>query len=225
MKFKNALLICLLGIFANSLMATAIDHIQPLSHTSKVDTSLHGNALALDIVRVSDIGNCSNLLEWVTPAEKNCYSFVVMKSTDKINYTSLGSVLGNGTTNQSHQYDFVDDHASPNNYYRIDQFDFKGNMISSEVLMMSTSCGANKPSTIIEEIYPNPLLENELAIRIHQNVATQEKVKLTDQFGKVIIEKDIKLSQGKNILRLNVNKITQGTYFIKVGTASQKFRK
>lgn len=224
MKIKNAFLICLLSIATCSLFANTNFHIQPLSHTSKVD-SLNEASLSLDIVRVSDIGNCANLLEWVTPAEKNCYSFVIMKSIDKINYKSIGTVLGNGTTNKAHQYEFVDGHSSPNNYYRIDQFDFKGKMTSSQILMMKSTCGINEPATVIEEVYPNPLLENELAIRVHQNVPSAETVQLTDQFGKVIIEKNIKLDQGKNILRLNINRITQGTYFIKVGSASEKFRK
>ena len=225
MKIKNAILICLFSITATSLFAAFPTHIQYLSHTAHVDTALHTNKLALDMVTVSDIGNCSNLLEWTTLAEKNCYSFVIMKSVDNFNYTSIGSVLGNGTTNESHQYDFVDDHASPNNYYRIDQFDYKGGVISSEILIMSSTCGHNLPATIIEEIYPNPLLENELAIRVYQNSKTAEMVQLTDQFGKVIMEKNIQLNRGKNILRLNINKITSGTYFIKVGSASEKFSK
>lgn len=223
MKIKNAILICLVGLFTSTLHANTNSHIQPVSHTSKID-SLNEGALSLDIVRVSDIGNCSNLLEWVTPSEKNCYSFVIMKSTDKINFTSIGSVLGNGTSNQTHQYEFIDEHASTNNYYRIDQFDFKGNMISSKVLMTKTSCGMNKEATIIEEVYENPLTK-ELSIRVHQNTSTPEKVQLTDQFGKVIIEKNINLTQGKNILRLNLNRIIPGTYFIKVGVASQKFKR
>ena len=89
--------------------------------------------------------------------------------------------------------------------------------------MTTLNCSENKAATVIEEIYPNPLLENELAISIFQNQATTETVRLTDQFGKAIIEKNLKLKQGKNILRLNINKIAQGTYFIKIGTASEKF--
>lgn len=148
-----------------------------------------------------------------------------MKSSDKINYTSIGSVLGGGTTNESKLYEFVDQHASPNNYYRIDQFDFKGQMLSSEILMMTSSCANDATPIIIEKIASNPLIQNELSIHVFNNVAKQEKVMLTDMYGKVIMTKNMNLKQGKNILRLNVAKIPTGTFFIKVGSASEKFKR
>src|SRR4051812_27862818 len=64
------------------------------------------------------------ILNWSTASEKNNDYFVVERSTDGIHFEPIGTVKGNGTSNQINYYTF-EDHSFNSGilYYRLKQVD------------------------------------------------------------------------------------------------------
>ena len=191
-----------------------------------IDAGFFYNPLSVELVSFTGTeDNCSILLEWITASEKNNELFVILKSTDNITFTVIGRVEGNGTTNQTNVYHHKDENLSGTNYYRIDQYDYDGTKTSSQVLVKVVDCGNNNTTTGIDAIYPNPVLDGEISIRVYQKKPAAERVVLTDQFGRIILDNQFNLTQGNNTLRFNVDQLPAGTYFIQVGKDAKKFVK
>src|SRR5690606_27584493 len=66
---------------------------------------------------------------WRTAGEENNDRFEIERSTDGINFITVGEVAGNGTTNTPLSYLFEDRNANaltPVLYYRLKQVDYNG---------------------------------------------------------------------------------------------------
>jgi len=67
-------------------------------------------------------------LYWETASEINNDYFIISKSVDGINYDNIGSVDGNGNSNQIMSYSYYDNRPYDGiNYYKLTQVDFDGN--------------------------------------------------------------------------------------------------
>ncbi len=98
-------------------------------------------------------------LHWKTATEVNNAGFEIERSTvdvkasQKNNWKKIGSVNGNGTSNTSHEYSFVDTKAQNALRYRLKQIDRDGSYSYSQILEI------NVVAPIVFELkqnYPNP---------------------------------------------------------------------
>jgi hypothetical protein len=94
-------------------------------------------------------------LLWTTSSELNNDFFQVEHSTDGITFTGLGKIKGNGTTNETVNYEFM--HRKPItgiNYYRLKQVDFDGAFEYSPMVVVNI---ADRTGGI--NIFPNPTVD------------------------------------------------------------------
>lgn len=88
-------------------------------------------------------------LFWQTASEENNQQYVVERSRDGQSFHLLTTLPGNGTTSQTHQYDFIDKRPLKGvNYYRIRQDDFDGNSAYTEIV----SANWNAPLSDLESL-------------------------------------------------------------------------
>ncbi len=67
------------------------------------------------------------LLKWATSSEEDNDYFSIERLNENGYFVSIGTMSGNGTTSQPHEYSFVDETPFMGvNYYRIRQVDFNG---------------------------------------------------------------------------------------------------
>jgi hypothetical protein len=67
----------------------------------------------------------NNTIYWTTLSETNCDYFEVQKSTDGINFSTIGKVIGYGNSTHESRYSFTDyELTEGTTYYRLKQFDF-----------------------------------------------------------------------------------------------------
>jgi hypothetical protein len=67
----------------------------------------------------------NNTIYWTTRSETNCDYFEVQKSTDGINFSTLGKVIGSGNSTHEIRYSFTDyELTEGTTYYRLKQVDF-----------------------------------------------------------------------------------------------------
>jgi hypothetical protein len=100
-------------------------------------------------------------LIWTTASEINNYGFEVQRSLDGRTFASIAGsfVPGNGTTNQSHSYSYVDPDPAGTTSYRLKQMDLDGAVNYSEPIRAAamTSVKDQMPAVFaLEQNYPNP---------------------------------------------------------------------
>lgn len=93
------------------------------------------------------------LLNFETATENNNKGFVIERSLDGSNFSRIGFVNGQGTTNVATRYTYTDNFVQPNvlYYYRLRQTDFDGNEKLSEIRSAKI-----KGSGVIVTVSPNP---------------------------------------------------------------------
>jgi hypothetical protein len=98
-------------------------------------------------------------LNWRTASEEGNAYFNVEYSLDGNTFTTLGRVLGQGTSTQAHSYTYTDANLASYPaglvYYRLRQVDTDGKTTYSPVRTLA-SLGAEKSSTLSLQVYPNP---------------------------------------------------------------------
>ena len=149
-----------------------------------------------------------NQLTWTTTQEQNNDYFQVQRSTNARDWTTIGQVAGNGTTETETNYEFLDrEPATGMNYYRLQQFDYDG---ASEI--HRTISVRNGAETGPISVFPNPVQE-ELTIR-SSGAAT---VVVTDHLGRTV--STVRFDATETPFQMDTREWAIGTYFISVRNA------
>jgi hypothetical protein len=94
-------------------------------------------------------------LEWNTATELNNQGFEIERSSDRINWRTIGFKEGKGTTSEPQQYyysDLLSGIESSKLYYRLKQIDFNGSFEYTDVVDVEIA-----PLTFeLSQNYPNP---------------------------------------------------------------------
>jgi hypothetical protein len=123
-------------------------------------------------------------VSWITATEIDNKHFEIEKSSDGLNFSSIGIVEGAGNSNQQ-QYYLYKDVGKSNRivYYRLKQTDYQGHVDYSTIVMADCMRG-NSAKTLI---YPNPGL-NELIIETATNTNNQQRVEIIDGIGQIVYQ-------------------------------------
>jgi hypothetical protein len=90
-----------------------------------------------------------NRLKWQTASEENNSHFVIEHSSDGVVFSEIGLVEGMGTTESLTEYQYEHRTQHDENYYRLKQFDFDGEMTMSDVIFLRKDLSGI-------HVYPNP---------------------------------------------------------------------
>jgi hypothetical protein len=153
-----------------------------------------------------------NVLNWQTASEKNNSHFDIERSINgENNWTSIGTVKGNGNSVITQNYNFTDNTPLSISYYRLKQIDFDGRFEYSNVVsVIGKSSKFN-----IASIAPNPTKESS---NILLESATNETVSVTlfDVSGRVVLSQNASITEGPNFLTLNMMQLNNGIYFMTI---------
>lgn len=162
----------------------------------------------------STVSGRDAVLNWSTSSEINNQGFDVERKTDG-EWSKVGSVNGNGTTNETHNYSFTDRNLNNGTYnYRLKQIDFNGHFeyfnLSNEVII-----GIPEKYNLSQN-YPNPFNPS---TKINYDLPFDSKVsiKLFDMSGRevaTLVNENI--SAGYHSINFNGANLSSGTYFYKI---------
>jgi len=160
-------------------------------------------------------GNCDGKnvrLKWVTASEINNDHFTVERSTDGVNYEALGKVQGHGNSTTTNSYTYSDEYSLADmTYYRLQQVDFDGstqefgpvivkNCKSQSVLdLVVTGQEAGNTNLLIESPYPGKF-----------------NLVVFNTQGQVIINSDINIAEGYNLVPLESDLLSTGIYHVRL---------
>jgi hypothetical protein len=180
---------------------------------------LQNRPLPVELARFSAVAdNTNGLLSWTTASEKNNAQFVVERSLNGTSFESIGMVAGQGTTTQSHTYQFIDKQAATVAslvYYRLRQVDTNGTSSLSAVQVVRFSYVA-QPLTIA--MYPNPTAAN-ISLDLRNLPTGTVQVRLTELTGRVLSTAIVTTDQ---VYPLATAQLPQGSYMVTILNGSQK---
>lgn len=151
------------------------------------------------------------LLTWKTVAEHNATHFEIERSVNNRNYTKVGTTTATNTGEVYH-YSFTDQQITslgiPVLYYRLKMKDIDDNSVYSKVVAINID---NEQPVVV--LYPNPLREGGSLV-----ISVVRKETLTycivDQYGRIIQQKSIVVTEGSNTVPLETASLASGLYTI-----------
>lgn len=151
-----------------------------------------------------------NVVSWKTSSEQNNDYFKVFRSTTGDEFELIGIVDGSGTSNSLKNYSYAELNPRTGiNYYYIEQVDFNGSSVKSEVIAIETKVSGKG----MVNLYPNPT-RDKLTIELFIPGNTiGSKVQLMSPSGVILEERDIH-SVGIVYELFDLSGLSKGMYFI-----------
>ncbi len=191
------------GSLASSQFRAIVDGI-------RVSDSWGTSALPVNFTSFNaTINNKQTNLSWTTASEINNKGFEIERSTDGVNFETIGFVKGNSNSNRVNKYSFIDaNHSSA--FYRLKQIDFDGKFDYSNVISV-------QGNDLLIDITPNPF-NNVIEINSNGHLVNVEVLDIT---GKIVITEAINGSK----TTLNTASLNNGVYFIRINNGENVITK
>lgn len=157
-----------------------------------------------------------NLLEWTTASETGNDYFEVERSSDGIEFKSIGTVKAAGNSSSISNYSFRDDDLDDDHYYRLKQMDFNGNSVTSEIVHI-----LNYSSEKEIELYPIPF-KNELNVYFSCKDANNYTISIHDIMGVLIRKFSYQKPEGSSLFTMNNFDLNNGVYFLEIESAYER---
>lgn len=185
-------------------------------------TFLFGPALPVNLIAFKvSVENNNAILKWTTAGEANNERFDIERSLDGVNFSTVGSVPGNGTTSATKNYSFTD--PLPTNativYYRLTDVDMNGKTGHSKIV----SVRLNETTTLNSFfIYPNPFTSS-VQMQLTSARETTITVRIYNAVGQHQISRTLPLQPGENIVVIkDLDALKSGVYLVEIITEDGK---
>jgi hypothetical protein len=201
--------LCVLSTFSNGFSGVGAGGGQFGTNGPLPVTWLHFDAIQT---------NLGSMLDWSTGSELNNERFDVYRKRANLPFEKIGTVQGQGNTNNVSKYKFLDEQALlyPGDIlcYKLHQVDFDGKQESSKMSCVET------PLHLSIQVDPNPALDF-LQIKVDPWKVGLYTVDMVDLSGKVVYaQKDL-----EDAHRIDVKNLKSGVYFVVIrseGVAIQR---
>jgi Bacterial Ig domain/Secretion system C-terminal sorting domain len=157
-------------------------------------------------------------VKWTSTFEVNSDHFEIQRSTDGINFKTVGSIKGQGISSIKHEYQFDDDvkQSTLNKndlYYRLKQVDLDTKASLSKVLVVRVYQTKSLQSV---SVTPNPTF-NDIKVNLQLNENSYIVLKVANSNGLEIMRKSTHGNTGTNNLTLEgTSRLQAGVYFLEV---------
>ncbi|NMM48965.1 T9SS type A sorting domain-containing protein [Marinigracilibium pacificum] len=147
-------------------------------------------------------------LKWGTAVEIDNEKFIIERSADGINWTSIQTIQGNGNSNSIIHYSTIDDDPIiGKSYYRLRQVDYNGDMEYSEIVAVEFYTNHSFL------VYPNPTTDN-LYIKFDSRTEIG-RISMVTTSG-ALIEPNTNYTPG--VITINTHSIARGMYSLIIET-------
>ena len=156
-------------------------------------------------------------LSWSTATELNNSGFEIQRKNENSNWTSIGFLIGSGTTTTENNYNFIDQNPSTGkNIYRLKQIDFDGTFeysqeVEVEFILAEYSLQQNYPNPF------NPVTTIKFSIPKDDFVSA---IVFNSLGEKVALLSDGLLRTGSHSLTFDANGFASGLYILKLTSGS-----
>ena len=157
----------------------------------------------------------TSLLTWRTASEINNDYFNIERSANGKDFKGIGKIDGHGTTNETHDYSFIDNHPENGiNYYRLNQFDFDGKNSFSPTVSLKFE---EKIKSTKLDVY---IVNEKLTILTKEYDGTAS-ISVYDATGRVMMQNEIALSKDSKIELALPHELNRGIYFVQLNVGGE----
>jgi hypothetical protein len=166
-----------------------------------------------DILPVTLLNFTSTLINktvkllWQTAMEINSSYFLIERSADGLNFSTIGTITAADVNNNIKQYSFLDDGPLAVNYYRLKEVDLNGKYAYSNILSVKI------PQTQVLNIIDNPV-QNLLELQINTSSTQLNYVTILDFAGRKL--KYFNMKNG--VQNIDVSFLPTGNYILQLVT-------
>lgn len=145
-------------------------------------------------------------LNWNTSSEQNNSHFNILRSEDGKIFNNIGTIKGNGTSQQEHHYSYNDiSPMSGINYYQLIQVDLDGTRtFDSRILAIKSSITPGE--------FRIAITENTFTSIIYASKNTSGDLSVSDMMGRKIYNKKVRLDKGLNTVILSDIHLAEGIF-------------
>jgi hypothetical protein len=189
----------------------------PATYTINVSVVL-ANTLGSFTGRSTDQGN---ILSWISYDETAATNFIVQRSVDGTNYSTIGTVNGTGNnTTVSHSFTDIDPIPDVPNSYRLLWTDGSGNLAFSNVVTLAPSTNSS-----VIAVSPNPF-QDQITVRMNLSQTEPVSIRVLDSKGAVLKQVQAQGVRGPNAIDVNgLSDLPVSVYFIQVVLPDRVFVK
>lgn len=151
----------------------------------------------------------TTMLTWATATEINNDYFEIQHSLDGLNFETIGTVKGAGTTHEIQEYSFID--KTPKNglnYYRLRQMDIDGQFEYHKITSVLITSEQNDIAIIPTKVH------HQFDIIFGQTMETTAQMTIYNVNGQIV--KSTILNIHNNRQTIDVTHLQAGMYFIKL---------
>ena len=152
-------------------------------------------------------------VDWTTTVEQNNKYFILQRSPDGKNFSSLDTIAPAASSGEGHSYAYSD--PAPlkgDNFYRLNQVDLDGKTTVFGVLKVSTAATGQ---SFALKLSPNPA-SNTLYLEGTQGGQGTLEIDLSDVQGKVLKTLSVQKQGATWNQSIDVSNLPRGNYFIRV---------
>ncbi|MBL7888341.1 MAG: T9SS type A sorting domain-containing protein [Bacteroidia bacterium] len=153
-----------------------------------------------------------NILQWTTATEINNDFFTLEKSIDGVNFVPLTTIDGAGNSTDQLNYQLTDNSPFRGvTYYRLKQTDFDGTVGISIIETVTNEF----VETTLDNLRPNPTSDG-VNFDFYTTTSGTLKIEVYDYTGKLVINENRFVEEGKSTLSGNLGSLSKGLYTLKV---------
>jgi Secretion system C-terminal sorting domain len=171
----------------------------------------------------SYVSNNNVLVTWSTASQVNAGYYIVERSLDASNYTSVGQQMADQTTDEVHNYTLNDYLVGINAsviYYRLKMVGGDGTVSYSLIVPVRLN---NSGSDTKISVYPNPATDYAV-LNLFSGDANTATMRLIDNSGRQIMTKSFTINNGNNTLLIDhLGSLPKGVYFIQVFSGNSQY--
>ncbi len=188
-----------------------------------IDSTVHNgnNSLPVELTTfTARVVNGSVLLDWNTATEVNNAGFEIQRSEVGGQWSKVGFVEGNGTSNAPKSYSFVDGNVKGTVSYRLKQIDQNGQFVYSSIVDAAAMITAANHE--LSQNYPNPF-NPATTITFTARLTEQTTVTVYTVTGQAVatLFNDVAQSGQIYTLPFDGSKLSSGTYLYALRSASR----
>lgn len=160
--------------------------------------------------------NNTNTISWTTASETNNDYFTIERSNDGLTWRILETIDGQGNSIIMKSYSILDKNPLDITYYRLTQTDFNGQSETFDPIVVKCREDIIEKNVII---YPNPF-NSIVSINLYNISDENIIINIYDLSGKLLKSENYTIINDFNILNLDLNYLSDGSYFIEVKSSN-----
>jgi hypothetical protein len=161
---------------------------------------------------------------WTTETEINNSGFEIQKSTNGIDFSTIGFVATkayNGSSSQKLGYAFQDNRLiAGKSYYRLKQVDQDGKYSISNIELIESALTNNLTVMVLE----NPV-RNQIALNVKSIEANRIQINVTNALGMILYTKQINIAAGESNLTIPTTALPNGLLYLQVNDVNNRSEK